>query len=358
MSDEQEDPSQKTEDPTHQRLEKAREKGQVALSKEWGNCLILATATFLVASGLPDYSKNLAVSLGKYFERSSVAFADAHALMEVLKDVLWDIMWFVGIPGIILMSVSIAGGLAQSKLLISTESLKPKLDKLSPFKGIKRLFGSQGLVEFLKTALKFSLVCVITHISLQDEYDKMDRLLDLSIPAQMEHLQHLTYTLFLSIACMTAGFTILDYAYQKYQFFQKMKMSRQEIKDEMKESEGDPHIKQRLRQLRHAQAQKNLAKDVASSTVIVTNPTHYAVALRYEISKMNAPLLVAKGIDHRAQHIKKLAQDAGIPLVEDVPLARSLYASVKEGAEIPMEYYEAVAKIMRYILKIGLKSRP
>jgi flagellar biosynthesis protein FlhB len=357
MSDEQDDPSQKSEQPTHQKLEKAREKGQVAYSKEVGHALILGTVTLLLVTTAPTLFDRIKKSLCLYFEKSSLIFADGQAFLEVVYTCFLDLAFFVGIPGIVLMGVTLLGGFAQTGLVVSTDSMKPKLDKLSPFKGFKRLFSMTGLVEFFKTMTKFALIAVMTYGFISPEFPRLESLLNLTLSAQANYLESIIYKLFLSVACMAAIMAVLDYAYQKYQFIQKLKMSPQEIKDEMKESEGDPHMRAHLRHLRQSRAQRGLAKDVAASTVIVTNPTHYAIALKYDGFNMSAPVLLAKGVDHLALHIRTLAQKSHIPIMEDPVLARALYANVKEGQEIPMEYYEAVAKIMRYVLRIGLKKK-
>lgn len=356
MSEESDD-SQKTEEPTQQRLQKAKEKGQIAYSKEVGMAAGLGTIALLLGGLLPELMVRTKHTLALYFERATLSLADPHALQGLVRDVFWDLAYPTGIFGVILMAVGLACGFAQTRFLISTQNLKPKLDKFSPIKGFKRIFGMNGLNEFLKTVLKLVIVCAVTYVLLRTQLSQVETLIGMGALDQLVFLAKATSTLVIYVTCLALVLAGLDFFFQKFQFKKQLRMSHQDIKDEHKESEGDPHVKARVRQIRQARAKKRLAQDVAQATVVITNPTHFAVALSYDEKTMGAPVLVAKGADHLALHMRKIAKETEVPIMEEPPLARALYANVEEGEEIPMEYYEAVAKIMRHILKIGLNKR-
>ncbi|MCA0371165.1 MAG: flagellar biosynthesis protein FlhB [Proteobacteria bacterium] len=356
MSDDS-DPSQKTEQPTHQRLEKAREKGQIAYSKEVGTAAGLGAIALLLGGLLPQLITQTKDSLALYFERATLSLTDPHAFQSLIKDACLDLAYPVGICGAILLGVGIACGFLQTRFLISTQNLKPKFEKFSPIKGFKRIFGMNGIAEFLKTFLKLVMVAVVTYMLLRDQLKDLDTIASMNAFEQLIYLTRATSTLLIYVTCLALVVAGLDFFYQKFQFMKQMRMSHQDIKDEHKESEGDPHVKAKVRQLRQERAKKRLAQEIVKATVVITNPTHFAVALSYDEKSPGAPILVAKGVDHLALHIRKLAKDADVPIMEEAPLARALYANVKEGDEIPMEYYEAVAKIMRHILKIGLNKK-
>lgn len=358
MSDDQDqDKSQKTEEPTLRRLEKAREEGQTPFSKEVGHCFMLLTLTFLILLVLPKSFRSIGATLKSFLEVSHSIPVEGKGLLLAVSRLFRDVGLSLALPTLFIMIAAMAGALVQTKFLVSLKNMKPKLSKFSPIKGMGRLFGASAWVEFLKNMVKFAVIASIAVAVLWPEFFKLEMLLSMQVGEVLSYLSILLLKLLGIIVSLVTFIALLDVGYQKYQFIQNLKMSHQEIKDEHKETEGDPKIKQRLRQLRHEKSQRRMAQAVSEASVIVTNPTHYAIALKYEHGKMNAPQLVAKGLDHIALQIRKIATDNKVPIVENPPLARALHAGVKEGQEIPMEYYEAVAKIMRYILKMDRQKR-
>ena len=358
MSDDQDqDKSQKTEEPTLRRLEKAREEGQTPFSKEVGHCVMLLTLTFLILLILPKSFRGIGDSLKSFLESSHTVPSEGPGLLLSVSQLFKDVGLSLALPTLFIMIAAMAGALIQTKFLVSLKNMKPKLSKFSPIKGMGRLFGASAWVEFLKNILKFAVISSIAMAILWPELFKLETLVSMQVGEMLSYLTVLLLKLLGIIVSLVTFIALLDVGYQKYQFIQNLKMSHQEIKDEHKETEGDPHVKRRLKQLRQERSQHRMAQAVSEASVIVTNPTHYAIALKYEHGKMNAPRLVAKGVDHIAFQMRKIGKENKVPIVENPPLARALHAGVKEGHEIPFEYYEAVAKIMRYILKMDQKKR-
>jgi flagellar biosynthetic protein FlhB len=241
----------------------------------------------------------------------------------------------------------------------SGESLKPSFNKISPASGLKRIFGKQAAANFAKGVFKLvALGSVMTAILWPERY-RMESMLTFDPVAIMGVISSLTMKLLGAVVAMLAVVAIADYFFQYRTWFERQKMSLQEMKQEFKQSEGDPHIKGRLRQLRHARMKKRMMTAVPKASVIITNPTHYAVALSYERG-MAAPICVAKGVDQIALKIREIAKAHDIPIVENVPLARALHATVEIDQEIPVDHYHAVAEVIGYVmgLKRGLSGRP
>tara|TARA_A100000171_G_C2131523_1_gene147085 strand:+ start:1242 stop:2324 length:1083 start_codon:yes stop_codon:yes gene_type:complete len=355
--DQDQDKSQKTEEPTLRRLEKAREEGQIPFSKEVGHWFMLGTLTLLILFVFPKSFRGIVDSLKPFLGSTESLAIEGSGLLDTLSHLFLEVAFYLALPTLFLVAAALTGALSQTKFLVSLKNMKPKLSKFSPLKGMERLFGASAWVEFLKNAVKFSIIAAIAIGILWPEFFKLAPLLSMKTSGMLAYLSNLVVRLLAIIFFLVTLVALLDYGYQKYQFLQNLKMSHQEIKDEHKETEGDPHIKQRLRQIRQQRSQRRMAQTVAESSVLVTNPTHFAIALKYEHGKMNAPQLVAKGQDKMALQMRKIATENKVPIVENPPLARALHAGVEEGQEIPVQYYEAVAKIMRYILKMDQQKR-
>ena len=264
----------------------------------------------------------------------------------------------LGVPFLLLALAAIAGNIVQHRFVWSTEALKPKFSKLSPLAGAKRIFGKQAAANFGKGLFKvIALGAVMTMVLWPDRF-RLDAMMR-SDPASLLGITiSLTSHLLTSVVAMLALVAIADYLFQYRQWFQRQKMSLQESKEEFKQTEGDPHVKGRIRALRHARMRKRMMAAVPKASVIITNPTHYSVALQYDRG-MPAPICVAKGTDAVALKIREIAKEHDIPIVENVPLARALYATVEIDDEIPVEHYHAVAEIIGYVmgLKRGLSGR-
>jgi flagellar biosynthetic protein FlhB len=252
-----------------------------------------------------------------------------------------------------MMLAAAAAHLLQHRPGFSTERIKPDLSKLSPMKGLKRIFGIEGVINLLKGMFKISAVGLAGFLTLWPERSRIASALDMEPQAMLSLLLALTMKLMVAALVVIAAMAAADYVWQRQRFQARHRMSRQELRDELKQSEGDPQIKGRIRQLRQERSRKRMMAAVPEATVVIMNPTHYAVALRYESGKMGAPVCVAKGVDRIALRIREIAEEHDVPVVENPPLARALYASVELEGEIPPEHYKAVASVIGYVMRLA-----
>ena len=274
------------------------------------------------------------------------------------KNLEYAVFAAIGVPILMLVLAAIAGNMLQHRLVWSGESLRPKLSKISPMAGAKRIFGKQAVANFAKGLFKvIALGSVMTAI-LWPERHRLESILRFDPASLLGVVISLALQLMGAVVAMLAVVAIADYFFQYRQWYERQKMSLREMKEEFKQSEGDPHIKGRIRQLRQARMKKRMMAAVPKASVIITNPTHYSVALSYERG-MPAPICVAKGVDLIALKIREIAGEHNIPIVENVPLARALYANVEIDEEIPVEHYHAVAEIIGYVMGMrrGLSGR-
>jgi flagellar biosynthetic protein FlhB len=285
--------------------------------------------------------------------------ADGASLLALSKSLGIALMAALGVPFLMFALAAIAGNMIQHRLVWSAESLKPKFSKVSPGAGFKRVFGKQAAANFAKGLFKvLALGAVMTAVLWPERY-RLEAMIRFDPAAIMGVTTALTLKLMGAVVAMLAVVAIGDYFFQYRTWFERQKMSLQDMKEEFKQSEGDPHIKGKIRQLRQQRMKKRMMAAVPKASVIITNPTHYAVALSYERG-MPAPICVAKGIDAIALKIREVAGKHDIPIVENVALARALHATVEIDEEIPVEHYQAVAEIIGYVmgLKRGLSGRP
>lgn len=352
-----EDDDQKTEDPTQKRLEEAVEKGNVANSREVGSFFMIATLALLVittsGSIMQDTKLMLMPMLG-----------EAHSFpmnREGLGTVLWDItfgsLYLITIPLMATFVAAVASGVLQKGFHASMEPIMPKLSKISPIEGVKRLFSMRSLMEFLKGIIKITIAGLVGYWAVEPELGHMRQLTDSSIEATLFFINAVVSKILIWIAIAMFFIAGLDFFYQRWQHLKSLRMSKQEIKDEYKQSEGDPMIKMRLRQIRMERARNRMMAEVPKADVVITNPTHFAVALKYDTTVMKAPVVVAKGQDLIALKIREVAEEHDIPIVENPPLARALFSSSKLEEEIPIDHYEAVAKVISYVYKLKGKKK-
>jgi flagellar biosynthetic protein FlhB len=251
----------------------------------------------------------------------------------------------------------VGGNLIQHGFLFTTDRLKPDPGRLSPAEGFKRLFGVDGQVMFLKSALKIALVSVVAWFSLKPHLRQFELLPALDLMALLPLAGEIIKAMFFGVLVLLGLGAGLDWFWQRHRFLERMKMTKEEQKEDFKQSEGDPHIKARLRQIRIERSRRRMMQDVPGATVVVVNPTHYAVALRYEVGSTPAPLCVAKGVDSLALRIREVAEAHKVPVIEDPPLARALYAAVEIDETIPREHFEAVAKIIGFVMQAAKRRR-
>jgi flagellar biosynthesis protein FlhB len=348
MADE-DDSSDKTEDPTQKRLDQALERGDVAKSQEINTWFMIAGGTLVLSTFSRSIGNGVLVPLRNLIANSWMIPADGPALLALAHSLLYAVAAAIGVPLLMLMLAAIFGNMMQHRLVWSGESLKPKLSKISPGAGFKRIFGKQAAANFAKGVFKLVAVGAVIAMVLWPERLRLESLVRTDPAALLGLTVSMTLHLMTAVVAVLAIVAIADYLFQYRQWFERQKMSLQEMKEEFKQSEGDPHVKARIRQLRAGRMKKRMMAAVPKASVIITNPTHYSVALQYDRG-MSAPVCVAKGVDHLAFRIRDVAREHDIPIVENVPLARALYATVEVDEEIPVEHYHAVAEIIGYVM--------
>ena len=351
------DKDQRTEQPSGRKLERARRQGQVAQSREVNTWFMLMAGTAIVVF--------LSAPVAHVLQRSLVAFITLQDFLgpdglhwAPVRAALGKVLLALVVPLLVVVGAAISGTVLQIGLLFATEKLGFDIARLSPMAGLKRLFSMQSGVEFLKNLLK---VCAVGAVAVWMTFPAIGQLTRMASESA-EHLPMELYTLvlrlLLGVLVVATILAIADYAYQRYAFLRSMRMTKEEVKEEAKQSEGDPKIKAKLRQIRMERARRRMMKAVPKASVVITNPTHYAVALQYEMGEAGAPKVVAKGADLIALRIREIAEENDVPIVENPPLARSLYASVEIDHEIPPEHYKAVAEIISYVFRLRGKIRP
>ena len=351
MADEN-DTADKTEDPTQKRLDDAHERGDVAKSQEINTWFVIAGGTLVLSSFSGSIGDGILMPLRNLIAKSWMIHTDGASLLALTQSLGYVLMAALGVPFLMLALAAIAGNMVQHRLVWSAESLKPKFSKISPGAGAKRIFGKQAAANFGKGLFKLIALGAVMTAILWPERHRLEAFVRFDPAALLGATTGMTVHLMGAVVAMLAVVAIADYLFQYRQWFERQKMSLQEMKEEFKQSEGDPHIKGKLRQLRQARMKKRMMAAVPKASVVITNPTHYAVALAYERG-MSAPVCVAKGVDTIALKIREIAGQHDIPVVENVPLARALYATVEIDDEIPVEHYHAVAEIIGY--EMGLK---
>lgn len=352
MADEQQDDSQKTEEPTHRRLEQAREKGQVAKSQEVNHWFIILAVTLIVSVFAGPLTGGIATALYRFVEQPHAIRVDGDALRVLMIETLGQLGLAVLLPAAAIVLAAFLGGVIQNGLVFSTESITPKLEKLSLVKGMKRLFSSRSIVEFLKGLAKIAIVATVVVVLLLPEKDIIANVTEMSLVQFMDLVQGLALRVLIAVLSVMTVIAAVDFLYQKQQHLKQLRMSKQDIKDEFKQTEGDPMIKARLRQIRMERARRRMMAAVPEADVVVTNPTHFAVALKYDPAEMEAPVLTAKGVDTLALRIREIAAQHDIPIVENPPLSRALYDGVELNQEVPPEHYKAVAEVIGYVMRL------
>lgn len=352
MSDGDQDDTQKTEDPTPKKLEESRKKGQVPLSREINNWIMLLAGTLVVLAIGPGAMGKLAAHLRTYIAEAHILPGVPGGLGLVLGDSLLSILAILALPLIFLVAAAFIGPFAQIGPLFAPESIKPDISKISPLKGFKRLFSMRSIMEFVKGVLKIAIISVVGTILLYPFFGSIEHMVGLPVSAMLDELSDLIFRLMAGILMVMFVVAVLDLLYQRFEHHKKMRMSKQELKDEYKQSEGDPHIKAKLRQLRQEKARARMMQSVPGADVVITNPTHYAIALKYDPDEMAAPVVVAKGVDHIAAKIREIANENKVTLVENRPLARALYDTVDIDEPVPPEHYQAVAEVISYVFRL------
>ena len=343
---------EKTEDPTPKRLEEARKKGQVAKSQELNSAVVLLaalTGLYLLGGML---FQDLAGFTVQIMEQSHSFVITTSSLRPYMLG--WGRV-FISAVGPILLVIGVAAlavSLDQVGFMINEEALNFKFNRLDPLQGAKRILSKRSLVELVKGVLKICIVGFISYLVIAPEMSRMVLLIDTGVGDTFRFIGYQVFRVGLYTALVLLIMAVLDYAYQRWEHLQSMKMTKQEVKEETKQTEGDPQIRMRIRSLQRENARRRMMDEVPDADVVITNPTHYAVAIKYDIETMQAPRVIAKGSNLIAQKIKELARKAEVPLVENKPLAQALFRAVEIGAEIPEDLYKAVAEVLAYVFRL------
>ena len=349
---EDQDKSQQTEEPTQKRLDQAREQGDTIRSSEVTTFILLGGGTLAIAM-LGQYT---AVGLGKaltlFLEQPETMSVDGAGLAAMTRGLLVQIAIVLAPFFGVMMLAALAGNLVQVLPTFNPEKIAPDFSKVSPMAGFKRLFGLEGWVNLLKGLIKMAIVGVAIWTQLWPERNMLESILSQSTASVMGDMTYLLFKIMMVSLAALAVIAGLDYFFQRMRFMSRNRMSKQEIKEEYRQNEGDPHIKAKIRQLRHERSRKRMMAAVPTATVVIMNPTHYAVALKYESGKTMAPICVAKGVDALALRIRAVAEENDVAVVENPPLARALYATVELDEPIPAEHFKAVAQVIGYVMRL------
>ncbi len=347
------DAASKTEEPSPRKLQQARERGEVVKTQDLASLASLSgAAAVLVLSG-GWLSRNLMAQLTPFLSSpDSMSFAGAGGV-QIGRMAVMAAAPAIGAVLLAACAAGVAGNLLQTGLMFSPDKLAIDITKLSPIAGFKRIFGLDGLMQFLKSLLKVSLTALLAWWVLYPHVRDLEQLSAMDPLAMLAFALDIMKRLLFAVTAFLLAIAGADWLWQRQRFMQRMRMTKEELKDDFKQSEGDPHIKARQKQMRNERARRRMIQAVPEATVVVMNPTHFAVALKYDQGETPAPMCVAKGMDSLALKIRAVAEEHGVPVVEDAPLARALYASVDVDEVIPPAHYEAVAKIIGFILGAG-----
>lgn len=346
------DQDQKTEEATGKRLADAREQGQVPISQEIRTLTMLLGGMVIIMLVAPFLGRQLMGALSTYFSAADqLSLGDGSA-----RRAFMDTLWKIG-PGLLLLAAvlivcAVAGTMLQTGLFASSQLLELKWDRVNPLGGWKRLFSTTSLVEFLKGSIKISIVGIIVYLVVRPFFRGIELMNGMEPALQIEVIRQAVKKILIAVITSFGFIAASDFIFQRFKYFRGLRMTKQEVKEENKQMEGDPMIKARLRALRMERARRRMMSKVKDANVVITNPTHFAIALQYEAGKMSAPMVVAKGQDMIALKIRELAAEHDVPLVENPPLARALYKSCDLDEAIPVEHYQAVAEIIGYVMRL------
>ena len=349
MADEHD--SDRTEDPTQKRLDEALERGDVVKSQEVSTWFVIGGGALMLAAFSGSMSGGLTTTFRGLLANSHQIPVDGRGLISIAARIEREVLAAIALPLAVLVLAALAGSLIQHRLVWSADSLKPKFSKISPLAGLKRLFSAQAVANFAKGLVKLAVIGSVMVALLWPQRHRLEGLVSTDILGTLLLTRSLSLDLLAVVVAILFLVAAVDYLFQYRQWFERQKMSLREMKEEFKQTEGDPLVKGKIRQLRQARMRRRMMAAVPKASVIITNPTHYAIALQYDRG-MEAPICLAKGIDAVALKIREVAGEHSIPIVENPPLARALHATVEIDEVIPPEHYKAVAEIIGYVMKL------
>jgi len=351
------DSDDKTEDPTAKKLEDALKKGDLPLAPETKHAAMFVAALVVMGGAGTMTIQRLGGLLVRLWGNADQYRMEPIGAQAFATGMFGQIGYALAPILGMLFGLALIGGLIQGRPTVAWSRIKPKFSKLNPVSGFKRMFGTRSLVEFLKTLAKMTIVCGITASIVWPKAVGIAAMVGADPLEIGTAASTLVHQMLKSVAMLVGALALFDIVWQRRSFLKRMRMSIQEIKDEHKESDGDPKIKAKIRQMQMQRSRRRMMAAVPTASVIITNPTHYAVALKYDHGSMAAPMVVAKGVDAVALRIREVAGKAGVPIIENRPLARALYASAEVDRPIPTEHYKAVAEVISYVLRLARGRR-
>lgn len=348
---------EKTEQATPKKKQEARKKGQVAKSNELPGAFIMffSFLAFMMFGGfLKERIFKLLTGILTDYMNTEVTLGNITPLFNSL---MMEVLLMLAPIFLVSFVIAILGNYMQIGFLMTGESLKMSFNKINPIEGFKKIFGLRAVVDFLKTMLKMILIGYIVYTSLWGEKEKLLNLADMPLDSTLKYVANLTVMLGIKIGLALVVLSVFDYMYQRYEYEKNLRMSKQDIKDEYKKTEGDPLIKGKIKEKQRKMALQRMMQEVPKADVVITNPTHYAVAIQYTAGSMEAPKVLAKGTDFVALKIREVAKENGIITMENRPLARALYDQVEIGQVIPHELFQAVAEVLAYVYRMKGKAK-
>jgi flagellar biosynthetic protein FlhB len=348
---EERDDTERTEDPTPKRLDEAIKRGDVVRSPEVNTWFMIAGGVLILMAFAGPMAQNLQTAFRGVIANSYQIPVDGPALTGLAKSLATEVLVALGIPLLLLMLAALFGTAIQHRIVFSVDPIIPDLAKISPAAGLQRLFSKQALVNFAKGIAKVTIFGTVIAVLLWPQRLRLAGLVTTDPALILPFTQSLAMRMLGTVVAILAVIALADYLFQHRVWYERQKMSLREMKEEFRQTDGDPQVKGKLRQLRQQRMRKRMMANVPKASVVITNPTHFAVALRYERG-MNAPVCVAKGVDLIARKIREVAEEHGIPVVENPPLARALHGTVEIDQEIPQEHYRAVAEIIGYLMRL------
>jgi flagellar biosynthesis protein FlhB len=348
---EERDDTERSEDPTPKRLDDAIKRGDVVRSAEVNTWFMIAGGVLVLMVFATPMAQTLQLTFRGILANSYQIPADGPAVANLARKIAIDVLAALGIPLLLLSLAALLGTAIQHRIVFSVEPLLPRLSKISPAAGLKRLFSQQALANFAKGLAKLTIFGAVIAALLWPQRHRLAGLVTTDPALILPFIKSLTMRMLGTVVAILAVVAVADYLFQHRQWYERQKMSLREMKEEFRQTEGDPMIKGKIRQLRQARARRRMMAAVPKASVVITNPTHFAVALQYERG-MNAPVCVAKGVDLIARKIREVAEAHGIAVVENPPLARALHGTVEIDQEIPQEHYRAVAEIIGYLMRL------
>ena len=349
------DKASRTEPATPKRRQEAREEGNVARSMELPSSFVLLTGMVV----LHYFGAHIVGNLSEIWK---IAFRNLHTMQvgeaqfqEFLNFLIYRVAIILSPLLLAIFVVAVGSNLAQFGFLFSTKIITPKLDKMSPIKGLKKIFSKDSISKLAKSLLKMFIIGYVGYVTVAGEIDRIPTLAALDLSQIATYIGNVSFTIGVRIAVLLIILAVVDYGWERWQYEESLKMSKHDVKEESKQAEGDPAVKSRVRSLQREVSRRRMMSAVPTADVIVTNPTHFAVALKYDRGKMAAPQVVAKGRNRIALKIKEIAKEHGLPIVEDKQLARALFEDVDLDQFVPVNLYKAVAEILAYVYR--LKNR-